>query len=268
MMKISLYLASPKIKFIQSMCRENLKDGIELAASCGYDGVEILPNDFTDLDPKIIKETISSYKLELVGISSAFLKINHGLSISDPDKRRLAIKYLKKCIDYAWRLECPFISIGLIRGKRAKNISDNHALNLIVDSLRNCGKYAEDHGVFLLIEPENRYETDFIHTVEEGVKLIKDINLENVKLMVDTFHMNIEERSIEEALDAASRYLLHVHVADSNRLAPRMGHFDFKAFFKKLRQIGYNRFLGVEIMALPEPEIAARKSINFIRRFF
>ena len=268
-MKISLYLASPRIKFLHSsMCKKDLTDGIKLAANCGYNGVEILPSNFNELNPSIIKDVISSYRIELVVISSAFLRINYGLSISDPNKIQLAIKYLKRCIDYAWRLECPFLSIGLIRGVRIKNISDKHALSLIVDSLRNCGKYAKDCGIFLLIEPENRYETDFIHTIEEGIKLIENINLESVRLMVDTFHMNIEERSIEEALDMASKYLLHVHIADSNRLAPGMGHFDFKAFFKKLKQIGYDEYLGVEITAFPDPETSARRSIDFVKKFY
>ncbi|MFH7836503.1 MAG: sugar phosphate isomerase/epimerase family protein, partial [Candidatus Aenigmatarchaeota archaeon] len=205
-------------------------------------------------------------KLKVVCIASGFLNIHYGLSISHPNEfiRKLAIEKLKECINFASKIDAEYVSIGLIRGKIIDPLIENGRRN-IIKSLIECGKCAQEFNISLLIEPENRYETSYIHTVKEGMKILEEIGMNNFGLMIDTYHMNIEESNIEKAVKDASRKLLHVHLADNNRLAPGMGYFDFKSFIKYLKEVNYDSFLGIEVDPLPSLDIAIRESIKFIK---
>ena len=118
----------------------------------------------------------------------------------------------------------------------------------------------------MAIEPINRYETGLINTVASGLRLVDTIGLDNVGLLLDTFHMNIEEPSMIESMVAAGERLFHFHVADSNRWYPGAGHIDFNAIFSTLNSVGYQGFVSAEILPLPDPDTAAMKTVEYMRR--
>jgi sugar phosphate isomerase/epimerase len=125
---------------------------------------------------------------------------------------------------------------------------------------------AERESIFLWIEPLNRYETNLINTMEEGRRLIQHLGSRTLGLLPDTFHMNIEEMSIEETLQESMSFIHHVHVADSNRRAPGCGHINFKSVLRILKKSGYKGFLSFEILPEPNPNKAARMAIDFLRK--
>lgn len=263
-MKIDFYIHTPESPFWKN--KKNFEETINLISSYGYDGIEFLPFYIKKINVNYIKKLVYDNKLKVVCIASGFLNIHYGLSISHPNEyiRRLAIENLKDCINLASKIEAKYVSIGLIRGKIINSLLKKGWKN-IIKSLVECGKYAQKFNVFLLIEPENRYETSYIHTVKDGIKTLEEIGMNNFGLMIDTYHMNIEESSIEKAVKDASRKLLHVHLADNNRLAPGMGHFDFKSFIKYLKEVSYNYFLGIEVDPSPSLDIAIKEGIKFIK---
>ena len=121
-------------------------------------------------------------------------------------------------------------------------------------------------GVQLLLEPLNRYETNFANTAGEARQLIAEAELEGVKILLDLFHMNIEEVSLADAVRETGELAGYVHFADSNRQAPGRGHTDFAAVLDALIAAGYRGYLGMEILALPDDETALRGGLENTRR--
>jgi len=124
--------------------------------------------------------------------------------------------------------------------------------------LRKCTEFAKKYNIGLTLEPVNRYESNFINTLNEGIEFIKRADASNLGLLADTFHMNIEEVSIYDSIIQAKDYLTHVHFADSNRWAPGCGHLDFTKIVHTLKKIGYQGYVSAEILPLPDPDTAAR----------
>jgi sugar phosphate isomerase/epimerase len=116
------------------------------------------------------------------------------------------------------------------------------------------------------LEPINRYETSLINNIEEGLALLDRVGAENMGLMPDTFHMNIEDADIEKSLRACGDRIFHVHVADSNRWPPGAGHLDFASILKTVFETGYQGFISGEFMPLPDADTAAQMGITHLRQ--
>jgi sugar phosphate isomerase/epimerase len=95
--------------------------------------------------------------------------------------------------------------------------------------------------------------------------LLEKVGMKNVGLLLDTFHMNIEDASITESIRAAKDCLFHFHVADSNRWYPGAGHVDFRSVLDTLKEIGYSGFVSAEILPLPDSDLAAKHAIEYLR---
>ncbi|HYM91532.1 MAG TPA: sugar phosphate isomerase/epimerase family protein [bacterium] len=269
-MKTSLYLAATGSRFWAASSGLALDDAVAKAAALGFDAVEIMPRDVDDPDPARLRATAERAKLGVAAIASGFIAIERGLTFThpNPEDRRRAVQAMRECMDAARRAGAPLVSIGIIRGKLQPGTTRAEAMRHLIDCIRECGRRAGDLGLVLAVEPGNRYETDFIHTVTEGLELVGAVGLPSVRLMIDTFHMNIEEASIPGAIRQAAPYLAHVHFADSNRRAPGWGHLDFPAVAATLREIGYRRTIGLEMTLAPDFEAAARQGVQFVRALF
>src|SRR5207253_4032862 len=125
------------------------------------------------------------------------------------------------------------------QGRWRDDASRQEILQHLAEAVAELGNYAKQYRVPLLFEPLNRYETNIINTVTAGLDLIDSMDTDNVRLLCDLFHMNIEERNIAGSLKKAGGYLGHVHLADSNRRAAGLGHTDFEPIAEALREIGY-----------------------------
>ena len=171
---------------------------------------------------------VAAHRLAVPAIGTGQAWGEERLSYSDPDPvvRRAAIERTKAHIPVAHRLDA-LIIIGLLRGIVQPGLSHAQALGWTIDALTECCAEAAKSGVRLAVKPINRYETTLINNVSQGLELIDRVGADNLGLLFDTFHANIEEPSIEESLVAAGGRLFHVHVADSNRWFPGAGHLDF-----------------------------------------
>jgi len=112
--------------------------------------------------------------------------------------------------------------------------TNEQALEWLVEAFQECCQAAAKDNVKLALEPINRYETSLINTVAEGLALIEKVDAENFGLLLDTFHMNIEEPDIYKSMQICGKRIFHFHVADSNRWYPGAGHLDFKRVSEKL----------------------------------
>jgi sugar phosphate isomerase/epimerase len=134
--------------------------------------------------------------------------------------------------------------------------------------LDDLARHAQLYDVPILLEPLNRYETKLVNTLCAGVELIESLSVDNVRLLGDFFHMNIEEVDMSAALRAAGARLGHVHFVDSNREAAGRGHLDFEPLRDALTDIRYDGFLSAETRPLPDSMSAAESTISIFRRLF
>jgi len=120
----------------------------------------------------------------------------------------------------------------------------------------------------LVLEPVNRYEGDIVITAEEGLGLIDEVGHSHLGLLLDTYHVNIEESSLTEPFrrGMAAGRLWHVHLGDSNRLPPGQGHIDFPSIVAALSESGYQGYLSAELLARPDPDTAAEATIKYMRQ--
>ena len=189
-----------------------------------------------------------------------------GLSFTDPDPsiRRAAIGRIKSHIPVASRFNA-IIIIGLIRGIVKKGVNPSISMGWLIDALKECSDAASASGIRLALEPINRYETTLINNTAQGLILIEKVGAENFGLLLDTFHMNIEESEIETSIETCGDRIFHFHVADSNRWHPGAGHLDFKSILSSLFSTGYKGWVSGEFLPEPDADTAAQQGMAHLR---
>jgi len=266
-MKKSIVVSTSSTKFSALAFKENLKDSIKKVADLGFDGAELAVRNPKDLKVDDVINIIKENNLEVPAIGTGQAYGEEGLSFSNPDGtiRKMAAERIKDQIVFASHFNAQVI-IGLIRGKIEEGVKRVKAEEWTMDNLRECTEFAKEYNIRLTLEPVNRYESNFINTLNEGIELIKRVGASNLGLLADTFHMNIEEVSINDSIIQAKDYITHVHFADSNRWAPGCGHLDFAQIVQTLKKIGYQGYVSAEILPLPDPDNCARLTANTLNR--
>jgi 5-keto-L-gluconate epimerase len=266
-MKKSIVVSTQQTKFSALAFKEDLENNIKKVSSLGFDGVELAVRDPKYLDIEKVIQMVNEANLEVPAIGTGQAWGEEGLSFSDSNEvvRKSAIERIKEQIKFASHFNAQVI-IGLIRGVIKEGIFRDEAEKLTIDSLRECAEFGLKKNVKLTLEPVNRYESNFINTLQEGMAFIDKLGMPNVGLLADTFHMNIEEVSIYESLIEAKDYITHVHFADSNRWAPGYGHLDFQKIVETLKEIKYQGYVSAEILPLPDQDSAAEMTIKTLNQ--
>ncbi len=259
---------SPAFDNMTSM-QDGIKERLRTLANLGYEAIELALRSPDEIDKSEIKEFTRSYDIEIAGIATGRAYLEEGLSFSDSRKevRDKAIGRMKDMIRVASELNSPMLLCGLMQGRLDEKVELLQARRWIVEYLKEGARFAQRYGVEISIEPINRYELNYHNTVEEVKGLIDEIAEENVSLLLDSFHMNIEEASICQSIVSSEGYVGYVHLADSNKLAPGCGHLNFSEIMNALKEIEYDKYLSVEILPQPDPDIAAQLAISYLRRF-
>ncbi len=264
-MKLGIVLSTQAAKFSALAYKGQLAENAAKISKLGFDGIELAIRDPQLVNQSEIISLLSEFDLTVPAIGTGQAFGEDGLSFVHPrwKIRASAIDRIKAHIRLAKELGSMVI-IGLIRGFKDKDISTKQTELWLVEALRECAK--EDETVKLIIEPINRYECDLICTVQEGLRLLEKVEYENVGLLLDTFHMNIEEPSIYDSIKMAKDRLYHFHIADSNRWYPGAGHLNFSKIIESLNQIDYKGFVSAEILPLPDPDTAAERTAKYMRK--
>ncbi|MFJ4027475.1 sugar phosphate isomerase/epimerase family protein [Paenarthrobacter sp. NPDC089989] len=229
----------------------------------GYDVIEVCIEDPQRITSEWLVQQSERTGIN-VGICGAFGP-DRDVSDPDSDRRESGIAYLRGCVDIAAAVGSPHVAGPMFSATgRAELLEPGERQarwQNAVESLRVVADYAADRGVRLAIEPLNRFETDMVNTVEQGLTLCDDIGRENVGLLVDTFHMNIEEKDIADAVRKAGSRIFHVQVSENDRGTPGSGHVPWDPFFHSLQDIHYSGQIVVESFLPTVKEIARAVSL-------
>jgi len=266
MQRISMAMSPHPSTFAPLVFAGNLEEGMKALAEAGFSGVEISLCSVDDLDADWLADRLSEFDLKLSAVASGRVCLEESLCLCDPHPaiREMALERLTSILKLAARFKAPVI-IGGIRGKLiGEDTEKAEQRENTVKSLRRCAVIAADLGTHLLLEPINRYETNFINNAQDGLRLIEDIGHPGVKLLLDTFHMNIEEADPCATIRKVGSRLGYMHFADNNRLAPGQGHIDFPALLRALAEIGYSGFISAEILPIPDDATALKQTGQYL----
>jgi len=265
-MKLSIVLSTQPAQFQAATFKGDLETNLARIALLGYDGVELAIRDPELVDLDGLERLVRKHNLIVPAIGTGQAWGEEGLSFTDPDPevRRATIKRIQSHVPVAARFQA-IIIIGLVRGILKPGVELAQAMDWLAAALRECSAVARPHGIRLALEPVNRYESTLINNAAQGLELIERVGADNFGLLLDTFHMNIEEPVIDESIRLCGDRLFHFHVADSNRWYPGAGHLDFKSILEALNATGYQGWVSGEFLPKPDAETAARQNIICLR---
>jgi sugar phosphate isomerase/epimerase len=269
-MKLSIAIADKDAPPDAFVVWRGFGENIARAAEYGYDGVELALRDASQIDAKKLDGWLAKAGIAVSAITTGqvFAVSNLYFTHRDAAVRNKAAQTFMGLIDIAADF-APLVNIGRARGfiEAGGNIGDTRSL--FYQSITPVLEYAYKKGVTLIIEPVNRYEINFINSVDDCISLLDMAEFDsrirqNIGIMPDTFHMNIEDASMGDALIKAIFQVKYVHLADSNRMAPGCGHINFDEIFSALSAIGYDGWASVEILPIPSPNEAAKSAAEFL----
>jgi sugar phosphate isomerase/epimerase len=265
-MKLSIVYSTQQTNFQAATFSGGLEANLSKISDYGYAGVELAIRDPKLVNIDDLSSMLQKFGLSVPAIGTGQAWGEEGLSFTDPDLeiRKAAIERIKSHIPLAERFNAVII-IGLVRGITKPGLKQEQAIDWLCEALIQCCSTAKTYGVRLALEPINRYETTLINNVAQGIELISTVGMDNFGLLLDTFHMNIEEPNIEESIQLCGNRIFHFHVADSNRWYPGGGHLDFGSILKKLHETGYKGFVSGEFLAHPDSDTAAKNNLKFLK---
>ena len=265
---------------IKIACQEQLLPGGTLqekyafARDAGYDGIELRAKGsfaFRDRLPELRQAARDG-----VAMPSVCVDMPHFFGAFDAELRRDAIAQMKSQLSVIAEVggpgavACTPASWGMF-SRRLPPFEpprgEAEDREVLLDGLAELGQHAAREGATLALEPLNRYEDHMINRLDQAVELIRATGSRSVRVLADTYHMNIEEDEPTSALVRAADHLGHVQVSDSNRFQPGAGHLDWAALLGTLDAIGYDGWLAVECRLRGEPDAAVAAIPGFLRRY-
>ena len=241
-----------------------VREAALVSRELGFDGLEIAMRAPEELERRELDALLRETGLQLAALGSGRSFFEDGLSLTDADEAgsTRAVERVVELAEYAAAFGVPLV-IGLVRGKAPADGDLEAALERFIAGMRECVDRTVASGASFLIEAINRYETPLLTTAAETVAAVECIGSPSVGVLLDAFHMNIEEASIGAAIRATGERLGHVHIVDSNRRAAGMGHVDFAEVAAALHDIHYDGWLSAEILPLPDDRAAAEQARRF-----
>ena len=228
----------------------------ELVSAAGYTSVD-LTAVVDSCDWTEAARLAKRFSLEISGLTcdSGWPAEDHDLANKNPLNRQKAVDYFKRQIECVKVVGGDYLIVvpSAVGKFRAMGVDTTEDWKWAVESVGNLTETAANNQVTLVIEPLNRYESCIVNTAEDVSRFVKEVDHPNVRGLLDTYHMNIEESDIEKAFLTVRDCLEVVHFADSNRRGLGRGHIDFRPAVSGIKAIGFDRTIVLECTA-PGPD--------------
>ena len=257
---------------------EPVEDTLATLAKQGYRAIEMF-GEPSEVDAKKLLDSLNSYGLSVCGVTGMWGSISSDgwkrrLLSSDPKLVQASEQYVIDCLKLCNTLGGHEMNVCLfadeIKGfDRTHRIISPNEKELFaakaVPLMRLLCRRAADYGIQLVLEPLNRYSTPYCATAKDAIAIAQHVD--SLGILLDTFHMNIEEDMFKDAIQSSSTLLRHMHFADNNRKMPGFAHIDFSTIIKSLKEIGYQDYISFE------PNVADRSyehetkyGLDFVKR--
>ena len=255
----------------------SIEQVVKLLIEFGLYYIEI-PGDPLNTSLKNNLEIFNTYNLSVIGVTGLWTR-SKGLSpillTDDQGILSYSINYIKECIKMCNHFGGTFFNICLLSDKDLQldynhevipNNDKKKLLKRILPILSELTYYSKEFGVSLLLEPLNRYSTPFCSNAADAIFVSSNIDKDNFAILLDTYHMNIEEKNFFESIIKTKNFLKHIHFSDNNRKMPGLGHINFNSIFKTLSKIQYTDYIGLEPLFNKNYNIQLSKSLEYLNR--
>jgi sugar phosphate isomerase/epimerase len=249
---------------------EPIEDTLAVLTKQGYDAIEMF-GEPTEVDRKKLLDSLKSYSLSVCGVTGMWGSISSDgwkrrLLSSDPSLVEASEQYVIDCLKLCNTLGGHEMNVCLFADD-IKGVDKTHSIisanekelfaAKAVPIMKSLCKSAVDYGIQLVLEPLNRYSTPYCATAKDAIAITQQVD--SLGVLLDTFHMNIEEDLFKEAIQSSRKFLRHMHFADNNRKMPGFAHIDFSTIVKSLNGIDYDGFISFE------PNIADKNYVHAIK---
>ncbi|MGZ4385430.1 MAG: TIM barrel protein [Gaiellaceae bacterium] len=266
--RIGIAVSPTPASFAPLLYAGRLGEAARVASALGLTCLELSVRDPQALSLPELRSVLDTSSLSVSAIATGQACLADGLCLfaRDAGVRAAAIERFATQCALAAELDSAVI-LGGVRGRLDAGPDElPRRRAAALDAIATCVREASARGVEVLLEPINRYEADFVRTVDEGLEVLDQLGPPSPRLLLDSFHMNIEEGELAGAIRRAGDRLGYVHLADSNRQAPGRGHIDFASILEALEDIAYSGPLVAEILPLPDDQTAMREAASFLAR--
>lgn len=248
---------------------EDIKNDFKKISEIGYSGIELSIRDIRDIDWGSFDFELNNNNLELITLSTGLVRKIDNISLIDneKDKREEAIKRIIKMIEHLneYNNNSRNILIGYLKGTLSDDtVIQSEQLKLLKDSLGEILDLAEKKKVQILIEVINKNEANFINRISEGLEFISDFNSDYLKLIVDSYHMNMEKEDCYQSIKKAKDHIGYVHLADNPRSHPGSGNLNFRELFKAFYEIDYKGYFSMEFDPSDKKIDSIKKGYDYI----
>lgn len=221
-------------------------DILDTAKSENLDFLEIPLMLLDKFDPKAVLKRRKEVGIDVV-TSTVLLPDELDLTSKNPDFRKNSVDFLKRCVDATAAVESDCFS-GVLYSQycKASALPTEDDWKWSAEGLRAVAEHARQYGITIGLEPVTRYESNLINTCEQALRLADMVGLNNVMVHLDSYHMNVEEKSFYEATKLAKGRLCHYHMCEGDRGIPGSGHVDWDGIFRALKENDYHGRIGME----------------------
>ena len=257
---------------------ESLENTIKGLVELGINNIE-LSGDPSNFNSKKIFELFNTFSVSVLGVTGKWTSskgmISPILLTSDPHILSYSKNYVKECIKICNFFGGSIFNICLLSDYHLKkdwnhemipNKEKKKLLKKSVNILSELTRFSKDFGVYLLLEPLNRYSTPFCCNTADAIFVTSKVNNDYFSILLDTYHMNIEEVDFSDSIIKSKNFLKHIHFADSNRKMPGLGHINFNSILKTLKKIQYNNYIGLEPIVDRNYKVEIRQGLNFLNK--
>ena len=256
---------------------ESLENTIESLVELGIRNIEV-SGDPSNSSRKNL-ELFNTYSVSVLGVTGKWTAskgmITPILLTSDVHLLSYSKNYIKECVKLCNFFGGSIFNICLLSDydpkidRNHEMISNKEKMKLLKRSigvLSELTNFSKDFGVSLLIEPLNRYSTPFCCNTADAIFIMSKLNNDYFSILLDTYHMNIEEKDFSDSINKSKLFLKHIHFADNNRRMPGLGHINFNSILKTLKKIQYTNYIGLEPMLDRNYKMEITRGLNFLNK--